>query len=194
MRGGSGIAIPLKQDGKWAKAGRTAAHRQWEREVEDYEDVRTARGLRWSVSGDAGDRRCGYGARQAHRFGHDRPRGPDVRCPPSRPCDRRRHVLCWPRERQVRQLQRGQRRDVDQRRRVPRRLRTLRCQLPRQRAPEERPRQGFGDDYQGVRITDNGQSGDTVAFSQHFSRSLRPAHGSTRERSAGREAPGSSRR
>ncbi len=28
--------------------------------------------------------------------------------------------------------------------------------------------QGFGDDYQGVRITDNGQSGDTVAFSPAF--------------------------
>ena len=28
--------------------------------------------------------------------------------------------------------------------------------------------QGFGDDYQAVRITDNGQSGDTVAFSPAF--------------------------
>ena len=50
--------------------------------------------------------------------------------------------------------------------------------------------QGFGDDYQGVRITDNGQSGDTVAFSPAFLTFARPAHGSTRERSAGREALG----
>ena len=28
--------------------------------------------------------------------------------------------------------------------------------------------QGFGDDYQAVRITDNGQSGDTLAFSPAF--------------------------
>ena len=119
--------------------------------------------------GDAGDRRCGYGARQAHRFGHDRPGGPTFDVHPQDPViDGGTSYVGLENDKSGNcngdsgtMLIRG---DV-----FPVACAHYVASSRDNGHPKMRfAFQGFGDDYQGVRITDNGQSGDTVAFSPAF--------------------------